>query len=482
MLTSFAPKSQQRVRHSPYARLAKLVDPGSLSEFGKTAVARPLNGLSNRPEGDGVVTGSGLVEGRTVSVFAQDSGTLGGSLGEMHALKIVNVQQRALRSRGPLVGLVDSAGARIQEGVAALDGYGAIFRQNVLASGRIPQISVILGSCAGGAVYSPALTDIVIMQAGRGQMFLTGPAVVKAVTGEDLTAEEIGGARMHSHHSGIAHLVADDEADAIGLARHVLSYLPNSCWHELPASPARPAQRLPPIPSGQRKVYDVRGVIGGVVDGESFLELQPHFAPNLITGLARLNGSPVGVVANQPLRLGGVLDAAAGDKGGRFVRMCDAFGIPLVVLVDTPGFLPGRDQESKGIIRRGAKLLYAFSEATVPRVTVILRKAFGGAYIAMNSRPLGADQVFSWPSAQIAVMGAEGAVGIIHRRELAEHPSHYDRLVGEYREQVMTPRRAAESLAIDAIIEPGDTRAVVITALRAVGQSTPVFRHDNLPQ
>ncbi|MFF5105795.1 acyl-CoA carboxylase subunit beta [Streptomyces sp. NPDC000134] len=481
-LTSVSPGTARQKRSSPHTRLACLVDPGSFSEFGKSALARPFSGLGTRPEGDGVVTGSGSVDGRTASVFAQDSGALGGSLGETHALKIVRLQQRAMRSRHPLVGLVDSAGARIQEGVAALDGYGAIFRQNVLASGRIPQICVVLGACAGGAVYSPALTDIVIMQSGRGQMFLTGPAVVKEVTGEDLTGEEIGGARMHSHHSGLAHLVADEEAGAIGLARRVLSYLPDSCWHTPPAVAGRPAGRMPAVPSEQRKVYDVRAVVGGVVDGESFLELQPHFAPNLITGFARLEGRSVGIVANQPLRLGGVLDAAAGDKGGRFVRLCDAFGIPLVVLVDTPGFLPGRDQESKGIIRRGAKLLYAFSEATVPRVTVILRKAFGGAYIAMNSRSLGADRVYAWPTAQIAVMGAEAAVGIIHRREIAEHPHRRSRLVSEYREHVMTPQRAAELLAIDAIIQPADTRTVLAAALREIGHPPPVFRHDNLPQ
>ncbi|MFJ7769699.1 acyl-CoA carboxylase subunit beta [Streptomyces sp. NPDC097107] len=468
--------------HSPYERLSRLVDPGSLSEFGRAARARPFSGLRDRPEGDGVVTGSASVDGRPAFVFAQDSSSLGGSLGEIHALKIQQIQQQALRSRSPVIGLIDSAGARIQEGVDALDGYGGIFRQNVLASGRIPQISVILGPCAGGAVYSPALTDIIIMRRGRGQMFLTGPAVVRAVTGEDLSAEEIGGARMHSYHSGLAHLVAEDEAGAIGLARRVLSYLPDSSWHEPPSAPPKDAQRMASVPADQRKVYDVRGVVNGVVDAESFLELQPHFAPNLVIGFGRIEGEPVGIVANQPLRLGGVLDARAGDKGSRFIRMCDAFGLPLVVLVDTPGFLPGREQESEGIIRRGAKLLYAFSEATVPRITVILRKAFGGAYIAMNSKSLGADHVFSWSIAQIAVMGAEGAVAIIHRRELNEQPNRHDELIDEYRRTVMNPQRAAESLAVDAIIQPEETRVVVAAVLGKMRRRTPGFRHDNLPQ
>ncbi|MEU4744249.1 acyl-CoA carboxylase subunit beta [Actinosynnema sp. NPDC023658] len=480
-MTGIAQEPRPRECVSPYTRLSHLVDPGSFAEFGRHVVARAGTAV-RRHQGDGVVTGNALVAGRPVLVFAQDSSVLGGSLGEMHALKIVQAQQRAVEYRCPLVGLVDSAGARIQEGVAALDGYGAIFRRNVQASGRVPQISVILGTCAGGAVYSPALTDVVIMVRGRGRMFLTGPAVVKAVTGEELSGEEIGGARMHSHRSGVAHLVAEDEEQALGLARRVLSYLPDSAWHALPSVPAEPARTVPAVPADQRKVYDVRDVVDGIVDAGSFLELQPHFAPTLTTGFARLEGNPIGIVANQPLRLGGVLDARAGDKGGRFVRFCDAFGIPLVVLVDTPGFLPGREQEANGVIRRGAKLLYAFSEATVPRVTVVLRKAFGGAYIAMNSKSLGADQVFSWPTAQIAVMGAEGAVGVVHRRELAEHPDRYARLVTEYRDNVMAPQRAAESFAVDAIIQPAETRAALAATLRGIRRGSPTFRHDNLPQ
>ncbi|MEV7104170.1 acyl-CoA carboxylase subunit beta [Streptomyces atroolivaceus] len=466
----------------PHLRLDRLVDPGTFMEFGKSALARSDNNSDRRPSGDGVVTGNAFIDGRPVLVYAQDSSALGGSLGEMHALKILQAQRRSLKSQCPLIGLIDSAGARIQEGVTALDGYGAVFRNNVLASGRIPQISVVLGTCAGGAVYSPALTDVVIMVRGRGQMFLTGPAVVKAVTGEDLSGEEIGGARMHSRHSGVAHLVAENEEQALGLARRVLSYLPDSAWHVPPSVPATAAKEFFPVPVDQRKVYDVRGVIEGVVDAETFLEMQPYFAPNLVTGFARLEGKPIGIVANQPLCLGGVLDARAGDKGGRFVRFCDAFGIPLVVLVDTPGFLPGRDQESNGVIRRGAKLIYAFSEATVPRITVVLRKAFGGAYIAMNSKSLGADQVFSWPTAQIAVMGAEGAVGVIHRRELSEHPLRHAQLVREYQQNVMAPERAAENFAVDAVIRPAETRSALAGVLRGIRCDSPAFRHDNLPQ
>ncbi|MBQ1101152.1 acyl-CoA carboxylase subunit beta [Streptomyces sp. b94] len=475
------PKSQAERTSAPYVSLGHFVDPGSFSEFGKHVTAGPRSGLRNPPEGDGVVTGNALIDDRPVLIFAQNSGALGGSLGEMHAVKILQCQQRALKNRCPVIGLIDSGGARIQEGVSALAGYGAIFRQNVLSSGRVPQISVIFGSCAGGAVYSPALTDIVIMVRGRGQMFLTGPAVVKVVTGEDLSPQELGGSDMHSHHSGVVHLVSENEEEAASLTRRVLSYLPDSAWQAPPERPPRPARELPPVPGDQRKVYDVRGVIEGVVDAESFLEMQPDFAPNIITGFARLEGKPIGVVANQPLRLGGVLDAQAGDKGGRFVRMCDAFGLPLVVMVDTPGFLPGTEQERAGVIRRGAKLLYAFSEATVPRVTVVLRKAFGGAYIAMNSKSLGADQVFSWPTAQIAVMGAEGAVGVIHRRELSDHPYRRAQLVKEYSEQMMSPQRAAEVFAVDAIIQPQETRSVLAATFRGIRSGSAQYRHDNLP-
>ncbi|MCK9902330.1 acyl-CoA carboxylase subunit beta [Frankia sp. Cpl3] len=466
-------------------RLRRLVDNASFLESGSQARHRATAfGMDRRrPAGDGVVTGLGRVDNRPVSVFAQDPSALGGSLGEVHAAKIERAVQTAARARMPVVGLLDSGGARIQEGVGALDGYGRIFRSNVAVSGRIPQISVVLGACAGGAVYSPALTDIVIMSAERGCMFLTGPAVVKAVTFEDVTAEQLGGARVHSRDSGVAHLVAPDPDSAIAMARRVLGYLPSSCWDDPPAAPPADPEPMPVVPADPRKPYDVRGVIRGVVDAGSFLELQPRFARNLVTGFGRIDGVPVGVVANQPNALAGVLDIASAEKGARFVRFCDAFGLSLVTLVDTPGFLPGTSQEARGVIRKGAKLLYAYAEATVPRVTVVLRKAFGGAYIVMNSRSLGADAVFAWPDAQLAVMGAEGAIDVIYRRELAADPSRRGELLTRYRDEAMLPRIAAERMSVDEIIDPADTRAAVQDTLGYLrGAGSPRFRHDNLPQ
>lgn len=465
-------------------RIAVLADADSFAEIGSQAAHRATAfGLSaRRPAGDGVVTGSARVAGRQVGVFAQEAKVLGGSLGETHAAKITRILELAERSRTPVIGLLDSAGARIQEGVAALDGYGQIFRRNVALSGRVPQISVVLGSCAGGAVYSPALTDVVIM-AAQAKMFLTGPAVVKAVTFEDVGADELGGARVHSRLSGVAHLVAADVDSAIRLARDVLGYLPDSCW-SLPEDrvPVDP-EPMSAVPANHRKPYDVRGVIRGIVDAGSFLELQADFACNIVVGLARIDGGSVGVVANQPLKLAGTLNIKASEKGARFVRMCDAFGLPLVTLVDTPGFLPGTNQEHDGIIRKGAKLLYAFAEASVPRVTVVLRKAFGGAYIVMSSRSLGADAVFAWPGAELAVMGAEGAADIIWRRDLVRQPELRAALIAQYRVEAMAPRMAAQRLSIDEIIAPDETRQAVCAALRAlVGAQRPHFRHDNLPQ
>jgi propionyl-CoA carboxylase beta chain len=466
-------------------RLAQLTDPGSFTELGGQARHRctAFDMQRKRPAGDGVLTGLATVDNRSIAVFAQESAVLGGSLGETHAAKIGRVMDWAGRSRLPVVGLLDSGGARIQEGVAALDGYGGIFRRNVLQSGRIPQVSVILGPCAGGAVYSPALTDIVVMQRPRAQMFLTGPRVVKAVTFEDVTGEDLGGLRVHSRSSGVVHLAADNEYEAIELTRRALSYLPSSCWDSPPVAPARPPDPMPDVPVEQRRAYDVRGVVRGVVDHDSFLELQPRFARNIVIGFARVEGAPVGVVANQPNGLAGTLDINAAEKAARFVRMCDAFGLPLVTLVDTPGFLPGTRQEYGGVIRKGAKLLYAYAEATVPRVTVVLRKAFGGAYIVMNSRSLGADAVFAWPDAELAVMGPEGAVDVIFRRELAADPGVRDELVARYRAEATSPRVAAERMSVDEIIQPSQTRAVVATTLHALaGANQPRFRHDNLPQ
>ena len=473
------------IRADRLARVHALVDDGTFTELGRQARHRSTAfGLDRkRPAGDGVVTGTARISGRPVGVFAQDPTALGGSLGETHAAKIARILDYAARARTPVVGLLDSGGARIQEGVGALDGYGEIFRRNVALSGRVPQISVVLGACAGGAVYSPALTDVVIMQRDRAHMFVTGPRVVKAVTFEDVSLADLGGADLHAEASGVAHLVADDTEHALDLTRRVLGYLPSSCWDAPPTyAPGEPLP-MPEVPADHRQPYDVRRVIEGVVDAGSFLELHERFAANVVVGFARIEGQPVGVVANQPLVLAGCLDIAASEKAARFVRLCDAFGLPLVTLVDVPGFLPGTGQEASGIIRKGAKLLYAFAEATVPRVTVILRKAFGGAYIVMNSKSLGADASFAWPGAEIAVMGAEGAVDIIYRRELAADPSRRPELIERYRAEAMAPHIPAERLSIDEVIAPEDTRAVVVATLRALeGANHPRFRHDNLPQ
>ncbi|HSV67633.1 MAG TPA: acyl-CoA carboxylase subunit beta [Mycobacteriales bacterium] len=467
-----------------HARIAALADKDSFAELGSQARHRVTAfGMSaKRPAGDGVVTGTATVDGRAVGIFAQDPTALGGSLGEVHAAKIVRVLDYAARARVPVIGLLDSGGARIQEGVGSLDGYGAIFRRNVALSGRVPQISAVLGSCAGGAVYSPALTDIVIMSA-EARMFLTGPRVVKAVTYEDVGPRELGGSVVHSRESGVVHLVADTAQEATELARDVLGYLPSSCW-ELPAeSVPVDSEPMPEIPTDQRQPYDVRLVIKGVVDAGSFLELQAGYARNIVIGFARVEGRSVGVVANQPLSRAGALDISSAEKGARFVRMCDAFGLPLVVLVDTPGFLPGTAQEKGGVIRKGAKLLYAFAEAVVPRVTVVLRKAFGGAYIVMNSRSLGADAVFAWPGAELAVMGAEGAVDVVWRHDLEQDPWRRDELVARYREEAMAAGRSAERLSVDEVIEQGQTRYAVAATLRSLaGAVQPGFRHDNLPQ
>ncbi|MGH8885736.1 MAG: acyl-CoA carboxylase subunit beta [Egibacteraceae bacterium] len=472
-------------RADAHTRVQALVDPGSFAEFGSQARHRTtaFEMQRRRPAGDGVVTGVARIDGRPVGVFAQDPTVLGGSLGEVHAGKIARIIAYAGRARTPVVGLIDSGGARIQEGVAALDGYGAIFRGNVGLSGRVPQISVVLGPCAGGAVYSPALTDIVIMGRERAHMFLTGPRVVKAVTFEDVSLADLGGAEVHATSSGVAHLVATDTEEAFDLARRVLSYLPSSCWDALPTTLPADAEPMLAVPGNQRIPYDVRGVVRGVVDAGSFLELAPRFAANVVVGFGRVEGQPVGVVANQPQVLAGTLDINASEKAARFVRMCDAFGLPLVTLVDTPGFLPGVGQEAGGIIRKGAKLLYAYSEASVPRVTVVLRKAFGGAYIVMSSKSLGADAAFAWPGAEIAVMGADGAVDVIYHREVKADPSRRDELIERYRAEAMAPHIPAERLSIDEVIAPEDTRPIVAATLRSLaGALRPGFRHDNLPQ
>jgi acetyl-CoA carboxylase carboxyltransferase component len=466
------------------ARIGLLADGGSFEEFGSQARHRTVGfGMqAKRPAGDGVVTGTARVDGRVVGLYAQDPTVIGGSLGEIHARKIARVLDYAERARAPVIGLLDSGGARIQEGVRALDGYGEIFRRNVRLSGRVPQVSVVLGACAGGAVYSPALTDIVIMTENS-HMFVTGPRVVRAVTHENVTAGELGGPIVHGPVSGVAHLVSRDTRSAMDLARCVLAYLPSSCWEPPPLAPPADPEPMPEPPANQRYAYDVRPVIRGVVDGGSFLELQPRFARNIVIGFGRVEGQAVGVVANQPRHRAGTLDVNSSEKAARFVRLCDAFGLPLITLVDTPGFLPGTAQERAGLIRKGAKLLYAYSEATVPRVTVVLRKAFGGAYIVMNSRSLGADAVFSWPGAEVGVMGPEGAVDIIYRRELEVDPSRREELIERYRLEVMGPQISCEGLSMDEVIAPHETRHAVAATLRALtGALRPGFRHDNLPQ
>jgi acetyl-CoA carboxylase carboxyltransferase component len=392
---------------------------------------------------------------------------------------------RANKGGTPVVGINDSGGARIQEGVASLDGYGRVFSANVAASGRVPQISVILGACAGGAVYSPALMDLTVMS-DAGTMFLTGPRIVRAVTGEDVDARSLGGPEVHGARTGSAHLVAPDDATALDLVRDLLSYLPSAAWAPLPTvAPLAPEHDDPGayVPREARDPYDVRDVIAGIVDAGSFLELQRAWARNLVVGFARMEGSTVGVIANQPAWLAGVLDATASEKGARFVRFCDAFGIPLVVLVDVPGFLPGTSQEHGAVIRRGAKLLHAFTSATVPRISLVMRKAYGGAYIVMNSRSIGADAVLAWPGAELAVLGAEGAADLVFRREIEAHPERRGELMDRYREDAMDVGVAAGRGSVSEIIAPQESREAIALLLRGMRGGAPRgFVHDNLPQ
>jgi acetyl-CoA carboxylase carboxyltransferase component len=469
------------------ARIASFVDPDSFVELGSQRQHRANSfGLDRRrPDGDGVVTGTGTVGGRPVAIYAQDRRVLGGSLGEAHADKIARTIEQAGRGGIPVVGVNDSGGARIQEGVASLDGYGQVFRANVAASGRVPQIALIMGPCAGGATYSPALMDFVVMT-DEATMFLTGPRVVKAVTGEDVDARSLGGPEVHSTRSGVAHFVARDDAHAFEIAADLLSYLPSSSSSPLPEVEPRPPADVDLaalVPDDPRQPYDVRDVIAGLVDGGELLEVHADWARNLVVGLARIDGRTVGVVANQARWLAGVLDATAAEKGARFVRFCDAFGIPLVVLVDVPGFLPGTSQESGGVIRRGAKLLHAFAAATVPRVSVVLRKAYGGSYIVMNSKSLGADAVLAWPDAELAVMGAEGAADVIFRRQLEAEPDRRDELIDDYRRDAMHVDLAAQRGSVDAIVEPHETRRALATLLAGLrGAREGGFVHDNPPQ
>jgi acetyl-CoA carboxylase carboxyltransferase component len=452
---------------SPLERLEVLCDPGSLQVI-RSAVSSRHMGAKARA-GDGVVGGAGMVEGRPVFCYAQDASYVGGSLGEQHADTIVRVLQLAHRAQAPVVGFVGSGGARMQEGTAALGGYGRIFRETVLMSGKVPQISVITGLSAGGGAYSPALTDWIVMTRDS-SMFLTGPSVVRDAMGEDVTADELGGTRVHERN-GVCQFVADSDVDGAHLARNLLGYLPARAGDHAPSkAPQRAPDRDPSacVPAEARRVYDVREVIRCLVDGGELLEVAPAWARNIVTAFARIEGRTVGVIANQPRYLGGVLDAESSQKGARFVSKCNAFGIPLVVLVDTPGYLPGTRQERAGVIRFGASLVHAFAEATVPRLTVVLRKAFGGAFITMNSKDLGADYVFAWPQAEIGVMGAKPAVGIIHRRDLAaaeDREATREQLAAEYAETHLRPEVAAREGHIDELIAPSDTRRRLAGAL-----------------
>ena len=475
-------------------RLECLLDKGSFVEVG-TFTQKGLEDASSLDypnPGEGVVTGYGTVEGRKIFVFAQDFTVAGGSLGEAHAAKICRVLDLAAQNGAPVIGLNDSGGARIQEGVYALDGYGDIFFRNTLCSGVIPQLSVIMGPCAGGAVYSPAITDFVFMVSGIGNMFITGPQVIKAVTGETVSAEELGGAAAHNNTSGVAHFFAENEQDCFGQIRKLLSFLPSNNIDDPPAAEPREPELnqddlITLIPANPNKSYDVREVIKRVVDGSELFEVHAGYAQNAVIGFARMNGKAVGVIANQPQVKAGCLDINSSDKIARFVRFCDSFNLPLVTFVDVPGYLPGVEQEWGGIIRHGAKLLYAYSEATVPQVSVILRKAYGGAYIAMDSRSLGADFCLAWPTAEIAVMGPEGAVNIVNRRDIEEagdKNAKRTELVENYREKYANPYIAAARGWIDEVIDPRDTRDFIIRGLdmAANKQEQRLMRkHGNIP-
>lgn len=474
-------------------RIKALLDKDSFTEYDMFVEhdARDFDMDKKVLAGDGVIIGTGTLYGKPVCVFAQDFTVAGGSLGLMHARKITKIQDHALKMRVPLIGINDSGGARIQEGVNSLSGYGEIFFRNTLASGVIPQISVILGPCAGGAVYSPALTDFVFVVDKISKMFITGPEVIKTVLGEEISMEDLGGARVHSEITGNAHFFANTEQECIDQIKKLISFIPwNNVNKALPAKPKMPKVKfkIDEIVPGDPKVpYDVRDVIRGIVDDSDFLEIQELWAANMVIGFGRMNGDTVGFVANQPLVLAGVLDVDSSDKAARFIRYCDAFNIPIVTLVDLPGYLPGVDQEHSGVIRHGAKVLYAYSEATVPKVTIILRKAYGGGYIAMGSRHLRADFVFAWPSAEIAVMGPEGAANIIFRKEIMEapDPEKMRKLkVKEYKEKFANPYVAASRGYVDSVIEPGETRRMLIHAIEVAQQKviqSPVKKHGIPP-
>ncbi|HHO50212.1 MAG TPA: acyl-CoA carboxylase subunit beta [Deltaproteobacteria bacterium] len=476
-------------------RIEALLDPGSFHELDATVVhqCRDFGMADRKIPGDGVITGHGRILGRRVYVFAQDPAVFGGSLSGAHAAKICKIMDHALRNGAPVIGLNDSAGGRIQDGMGALAGYTEIFLRNTLASGVIPQLSAILGPCAGGAAYSPTITDFIAMLDKHSHLFVTGPSVVEAVTGEEVTKEELGGASTHAIHSGVAHFTVPDEPSMVALLRELLSFLPQNNAERPPRQPTSdPPDRLCPrldtiVPDNPNTPYDMSEVIAAIADEGRFLEVQPRFARNLLIGFVRLDGHSVGVVANQPSAQAGCLDSDSSVKAARFVRFCDAFGVPLLALVDVPGFLPGTLQEASGILRNGAKLLFAFAEATVPRVTVITRKAYGGGYAVMNSKHLRADLNFAWPTAEIAVMGPEGAASIIHRRALAEANDPVARraeLIEAYRETFASPYPAAERGFIDVVLRPRHTRRAVIEALATLEHKRdelPLKKHGNIP-
>lgn len=473
-------------------RIDLLLDPGTFREIGS------LTSQQNPPKddetlGDGVVTGYGGIDGRTVYVYAQDFTVQGGALGEIHAQKICRVMDLAVKTGSPIIGMIDSGGARIQEGVKSLGGYAEIFRRNAIYSGVVPQISLIMGPCAGGASYSPAVTDLIIMVKGKSYMFLTGPAVIKTVTGEEVDSETLGGANVHLTTSGNCHIVGNTEQDAIALARQALSYLPSNNVDMPPLLPTqdalnRRAEALNGlVPTDPTMPYSMRTAIDAITDQGSFLELQAGYAPNAIVGFARLAGRPVGIVSQEPMMMAGVMDINSADKIARTVRLCDAFNLPIVTFVDSPGFLPGVAQEYGGIIRHGAKVLYAYAEATAPKVSVVTRKAYGGAYVVMSSKYLGTDITYAWPSAEIAVMGAEGAANILYGKQIkaAEEPeAERKRLTQEYQETYLNPYVAAKAGYIDEVIEPAETRQKLIEALAALQnkvENNPPRKHGNMP-
>ena len=495
--TEAVDKQHAKGKMTAMERIEAFLDEGSFQQLDGLARHRSYAfGLeASRPFGDGVITGYGTVEGRPIAVFAQDFTVFGGSLGEVYGEKICKVMDFALRTGCPVVGLNDSGGARIQEGVVSLALYAEIFKRNVHASGVIPQVSVILGPCAGGAVYSPAITDFIVMVDKTSHMFITGPDVIKTVTGEDVEFEELGGARTHNTKSGVAHYMATDEADALEFTRSLLSYFPSNNLDEVPSYPYEADLSVNDddyeldtlIPDSPNQPYDMHAVIEHLLDGGEFLEIQSLFAPNILCGFGRIEGHSVGIVANQPMALAGTLDIDASEKAARFVRTCDAFNIPILTLVDVPGFLPGTDQEWNGIIRRGAKLLYAYAEATVPLVTLITRKAYGGAYDVMGSKHLGADLNFAWPTGEIAVMGGQGAVNILYRKELAastEPDAERARLLQEYQDTLANPYVAAERGYVDRVIFPHETRSMITRGLRALRgkrATLPPKKHGNIP-